>query len=69
MVHNRCEFEARAPVDLYVTLVDSGAAQRFPETETAFVAGCEIPSLTLAAGDRQAALLAVAARLSLPPFG
>ncbi len=28
------EFEARAPVDLYVTLVDNAAAQRFPETET-----------------------------------
>jgi serine kinase of HPr protein (carbohydrate metabolism regulator) len=63
------EFEARAPVDLFVMLVGSDAAQRFPEIETAFVAGREIPSLTLAAGDRQAALLAVAARLSLPPFG
>ena len=63
------EFEARAPVDLYVTLVDNAAAERFPEAETTTVEGCEVASLTLAAGDRQAALLAVAARLSLPPFG
>ena len=62
------EFEARAPVDLHVTLVDNAAAERFPETETVTVEECEVPSLTLAAGDRQAALLAVAARLSLPPF-
>jgi serine kinase of HPr protein (carbohydrate metabolism regulator) len=63
------EFEARAPVDLYVALVDDAAAGRFPETETTTIEGCEIASLTLAAGDRQAALLAVTARLSLPPFG
>jgi serine kinase of HPr protein (carbohydrate metabolism regulator) len=65
----RLEFEAKAPVDLQVRLVDGKAAPRFPDTETETIAGCEIPSLTLAAGDRQAALLAVAACLSLPPFG
>lgn len=62
------EFEARAPVDLYVMLVDNAAAERFPEPETRSLAGCEVASLTLAGGDRQAALLAVAACLSLPPF-
>jgi serine kinase of HPr protein (carbohydrate metabolism regulator) len=60
--------EKKAPVDLLVRLVERNAAERFPEAETEVLAGCEVPLLRLAADDRQAAVMAVAACLSLPPF-
>lgn len=60
---------ARAPVDLVVRLVERRGAERFPEAETELLLGCAVPLLRLAADDRQAALTAVMARLSLPPFG
>lgn len=66
---SRIASEAAAPVDLHVALVTASSAPRYPEQPTVTLLGCEVPSLTLAAGDRQAALLAVAASLSLPPFG
>ena len=62
-------FEPRAVIDLHVRLVDAAEAPRFPSSDTERIAGCEVRSLTLAAGDRQAALLAVAAGLAMPPFG
>lgn len=61
-------YEKKAPVDLLVRLVERSVAERFPEAETEALAGCDVPLLRLAADDRQAALMAVAARLSLPPF-
>ena len=61
--------EMKAPVDLLVRLVDRRSAERFPEAGTEALLGCEVPLLKLAADDRQAALAAVASRLSLPPFG
>ena len=61
--------EMKAPVDLLVRLVDRRSAERFPEAGTEPLLGCEVPLLKLAADDRQAALTAVASRLSLPPFG
>ncbi len=60
--------ESRAPVDLHVALVDRRDAQRFPEPGTELLAGCRVPVLKLAGGDREAALSAVASFLSLPPF-
>ncbi len=62
-------YEAKAPVDLLVRLVGRSAAQRFPEEETEVLRGCHVPLMRLAADDRQAALAAVLAWLSLPPFG
>jgi len=62
-------FEPRAAIDLHVRLVEPGEAPRFPDAETETIAGCETRVLSLAAGDRQAAVLAVGACLSLPPFG
>ena len=62
------DFEARAVVDLVVRLAAKDAAERFPETATELLAGCAVPLLTLATGDRDAAMFAVASRLSLPPF-
>ena len=62
------DHEKKAPVDLLVRLVERSTAERFPEAETETLMGCEVPLMRLAAGDRQAALTAVAARLSLPPF-
>lgn len=60
--------EKKAPADLLVRLVERSAAERFPEAETESIQGCEVPLLKLAAEDGRAALIAVAARLSLPPF-
>jgi serine kinase of HPr protein (carbohydrate metabolism regulator) len=61
--------QARAPVDLVVRLVERHAAERFPEAASERLLGCAVPLLSLAADDRQAALTAIVARLSLPPFG
>ena len=63
------DFEMKAPVDLFVRLADKDDAPRFPDDESELLAGCEVPRLTLAGGDRDAALYAVASRLMLPPFG
>ena len=62
-------YEAKAPVDLVVRLVERSSAERFPEAETEVLLGCHVPLLRLAADDRQAATMTVAARLWLPPFG
>ena len=62
-------YEAKAPVDLVIRLVGRSAAERFPEAETEVLLGCHVPLMRLAADDRQAAAMAVAARLWLPPFG
>jgi serine kinase of HPr protein (carbohydrate metabolism regulator) len=64
----RVAHEARAVADLAVRLVEAAVAPRFPEAKTETIAGIRLPVLTLAAGDRQGALLAVAASLGLPPF-
>ena len=61
--------EMKVPADLVVRLVERHVAERFPETATEPLLGCEVPLLKLAADDRGAALMAVAARLSMPPFG
>jgi serine kinase of HPr protein (carbohydrate metabolism regulator) len=61
--------EPLAPVDLHVVLVEKGVAQRFPEPESGVLAGCAVPVLRLAGGDRDGALLAIASCLDLPPFG
>lgn len=60
---------AQAPVDLLVRLVGRDAAERLPETGTARLLGQEIPVLRLAGDDRQAAVMAIVAHQSLPPFG
>jgi serine kinase of HPr protein (carbohydrate metabolism regulator) len=62
-------FEPSAVVDLLVRLVDPGQAERFPEPASERLEGCELQCLRLASGDRDAAVLAILARLSLPPFG
>ena len=61
--------EMKVPADLVVRLVERHVAERFPETAMEPLLGCEVPLLKLAADNRGAALMAVAARLSLPPFG
>ncbi|MDQ6434202.1 HPr kinase/phosphorylase [Mesorhizobium sp. LHD-90] len=61
--------EGAAVVDLVVTLVEAGDAPRYDEGRRAEIAGCELPELLLAAHNLPAALPAVLARLSLPPFG
>ena len=61
--------EMKAPVDLVIRLADRRSAERFPEVGTELLLGCEVPLLRLADDNCHAALMAVAARLSLPPFG
>ena len=62
------DWEPAAIVDLHVRLAADGTAPRFPEAVSGMLEGCVVKSLVLAAGDRQGAVFAVAARLSLPPF-
>lgn len=62
------DFEPLAIVDLLVRLAPRSTAPRFPEDATERLAGCEVPRLLLADGDRDAAVLAVASCLDLPPF-
>jgi len=59
----------KAPVDLIVRLVERSAAERLPEAESEVLEGCEVPLVRLPSHEAGAALIAVAARLSLPPFG
>lgn len=61
-------FHRRAVVDLVVRLVAADTAERFPEPSTERIADCDVASLVLAAGDRDAAVYAVLAWLCLPPF-
>lgn len=65
----RIAFERKAPVDLVVRLVARDAAERLPEPKMETLLGCELPLLELAAGDIQAAVNAIAARLAIAPFG
>ncbi|HEY6632262.1 MAG TPA: HPr kinase/phosphatase C-terminal domain-containing protein [Rhizobiaceae bacterium] len=62
------DYIRKAPVDLLVRLVERDAAERFPEAATERLNGCEVPLLKVASDDGRAAAMAVAARLSLPPF-
>ncbi len=63
------EWEPATIIDLHVRLTDDGSAPRFPEAVSGTIEGCMVKSLVLPAGDRQGAVFAVAASLSLPPFG
>ena len=62
------EHEPQAVVDLLVRLEEPAQAPRFPECDNELLAGCATPRLTLAAHSLEGAVLAVASRLSLPPF-
>lgn len=59
---------SEAVIDLAVELVPEKEALRYGEDQTRLVAGCRLPLLTLAARNSGGAVLAVAARLQLPPF-
>jgi len=61
--------QPEAVIDLAVRLVPAGETRRLPEDEFEDVAGCRLPRLTVRERDALPALMAVAARLSLPPFG
>ncbi len=60
--------QPQAVIDLAVRLVPAGEMQRLPEEEFEDVAGCRLPVLKVPQRDTQPALMAIAARLSLPPF-
>lgn len=62
-------YEKAAVIDLIVRLVSAPAAPRYQEGATARLKGVELACLELAEHDTAAAVLAVTARLSLPPFG
>lgn len=65
----RLSHAGQAPVDLLVRLVGRAAAERLPEMCTESLLGQNIPVLRLAGDDRPAAVMAIMARQSLPPFG
>ncbi len=58
-----------AVADLVVRLVDPAAAPRMAEEGRETILGVGLPRLDLPAGQIAAGVLAVAAHLSLPPFG
>lgn len=60
--------EPRAVIDLVVRLVPPEAAPRVDPGEEIALEGICLPCLSLAERNAQAGVLAVAARLSLPPF-
>jgi len=61
--------QPEAVIDLAVRLVPPNTTQRLPEDEFEDVAGCRLPLLRIRERDALPAMAAVAARLSLPPFG
>lgn len=61
--------EAEAVIDLVVELVVPENAKRFSDGQTRLLAGCDLPLLVLARGNTTGAMLAIAARLDLAPFG
>ncbi|WEX09426.1 HPr kinase/phosphatase C-terminal domain-containing protein [Chelativorans sp. AA-79] len=61
--------ERSAVIDLVIRLVCRDEAPRYQEGEAVFLEGIELPRLDLAACGTEAAVLAIAARLQLPPFG
>lgn len=61
-------WERRALVDIVVDLVDPAAAPRLEEGEAEPVAGSRVPCLRLAGRNARGGVLAVAAKLALPPF-
>lgn len=61
-------FEPEAVADIAARLVDPSGAPRMPEAGWETIHGVRLPCLTLSAGDRQAALFAVAAQIGMPPF-
>jgi len=60
--------EPKASVDLMVRLVARREAMRLAEPETEALLGCDVALLRLPSDDREAAMAAVLAHLSLPPF-
>ncbi|MFC6489105.1 HPr kinase/phosphorylase [Nitratireductor sp. GCM10026969] len=63
IAHENC-----AVIDLVVQLVPAAVAPRVDEHMQVVLAGVPLPCLKLAERDPQGAVLAVAARLGLPPF-
>ncbi|WP_159586777.1 HPr kinase/phosphorylase [Chelativorans xinjiangense] len=65
----RTPHEPRAVIDLVVRLVAAEAAPRVKGDEQMSLQGVTLPCLELAEHDAEGAVFAIAARLSLPPFG
>jgi hypothetical protein len=61
--------ERAAVIDLLVRLVPPDVAPRFQEVEAEFIEGVSLARLDLPAGNAEGAVMAIAARLLLPPFG
>lgn len=64
----RLDHEPRAVLDLLVELVPRDAAPRLPEPETVDLSGVSVRLIRLAEREPGAAVLAVLAALSMPPF-
>jgi serine kinase of HPr protein (carbohydrate metabolism regulator) len=61
-------FEPACIVDLHARLLPAGEIARFQEDARDDIAGCVVPRIDLAERNVVAALPAVMARLSIPPF-
>lgn len=61
-------FEPACVVDLHVRLLPATEIARFQEDASDDIAGCAVPGIDLAERNVTAALPAVMARLSIPPF-
>lgn len=62
-------YEPAAVIDLLVRLLPAGTAPRYQEGDTEQLEGVELPCLRLEERDAEGAVLAIAAWVSLPPFG
>lgn len=64
----RIKHEPQMVVDFVIRLLPPRSVERVPEVSTELLAGCRIPCLYQSAGNARGAMLAVASRLSCPPF-
>lgn len=62
-------YEMAAVIDLVIELVPADQAPRYQEAGTMRLEGVDLPTLRLAERKADSAIWAIAAQLSLPPFG
>lgn len=63
------DYEPAAVIDLLVELAPAQAAPRYQEIATTLLENVEVPTVRLAEHNTDGAIWAIAAHLSLPPFG
>jgi serine kinase of HPr protein (carbohydrate metabolism regulator) len=66
---SKLAFEPAAVIDLAVRCLPKHQVERLPDEAFETIAGCSLPLLAVREREVEPALAAIAARLSLPPFG